>query len=87
MSFDDPRPPDYDPLFEGIGIMVVVTAAILFLFSSSRSGLPSSKLMNGVRMFCMVRISAVVRDEISRPISRFKPLVRIETSSQSCEKK
>jgi hypothetical protein len=31
MSFDDPRPPDYDPLFEGIGIMVVVTAAILFL--------------------------------------------------------
>jgi hypothetical protein len=31
MAFDDPRPPDYNRLFEGIGIMVVVTAAMLFL--------------------------------------------------------
>jgi hypothetical protein len=31
MSFDDPTSPDYDRLFGGIGIMVVVTAAILFL--------------------------------------------------------
>jgi hypothetical protein len=31
MSFDDPTSPDYDRPFGGIGIMVVVTAAILFL--------------------------------------------------------